>query len=317
MDDVEASLAQAARQAPALAELEKPGVTRDVIERLVHVRAVEADPSLPSLTRAELFFGEQMQVDLRETVSRHLYLSGSFEQALSLFFFRYLQPGMTFLDVGAHYGYFSRLAANRVGPSGRVIALEPTPSTFTMLSRNLAGLPAATAIQTGAWKSDGEMELNDFGPGWSAFNSIAGIRLGPKASIEPQSRITVPVRALDRLSGDMALTPDVVKIDVESAELEVLQGMDGLLRKARPIVTLEVGDFAHLIRAGVTPSRVFLNYVRVRGYVMFETSMAGLKRHIIKTTDTYGYDNIIGVPAEKIPTLAAMRTDIPVSGPAP
>ncbi|MGH6925415.1 MAG: FkbM family methyltransferase [Propylenella sp.] len=309
-------LQAAARWAPKLIELASSGIKPDAIKRLSKVAAVTAENRRSARAVAELFFGVSMEVDLREAVSRRIYLSGSFEQPLSLFLYRYLKPGMTFLDVGAHFGYFSILAASRVGEEGRVVAMEPTPETFTILSRNLSGFPFAEPYQAGAWKTSGTLQLNDFGPAFSAFNSVAGIRLGPQAGVARKQLIEVPVWSLDEFSAAHDIHPDVVKIDVESAEREVLQGMDGVLRGARPIVSVEVGDFQHLIKQGVAPSRVFLNHLKSRNYILFEPKMEGLRRHILKTTpDAYTYDNILGVPAEKVPSLIELRADQPALQP--
>ena len=51
-----------------------------------------------------------MQVDIRERVSSSIYIFGIYEPTLSAFFSHYLESGKTFIDVGAHYGYFSLLA---------------------------------------------------------------------------------------------------------------------------------------------------------------------------------------------------------------
>jgi FkbM family methyltransferase len=317
MDEMVERLQTAARWSPRLIELASSGIKPDVIKRLSKVAAVTAESRRSARATAELFFGASMEVDLREAVSRRLYLSGSFEQALSLFLYRYLKSGMTFIDVGAHFGYFSMLAASRVGPKGRVVAMEPTPETFSVLSRNLSGFPFAEPHQVGAWKTSGTLALNDFGPAFSAFNSVAGIRLAPEAGIESKQLIEVPVWSLDEFCAAHDLHPDVVKIDVESAEMEVLQGMDGLLRRTRPIVSVEVGDFHHLIKQGVPPSRVILNYVKSRNYILFEPKMEGLRRHILKTTsDGYTYDNIVGVPAERVPSMRELRADPPALQPA-
>jgi FkbM family methyltransferase len=310
MTDPMLPLKTADRQVAMLTTLRKAGV----LDRHLAIRACEDNPALPSRAVAELFFGASMNVDLREAVSRHLFVSGAFEHGLSAFFTRFVKPGMVFIDAGAHFGYFSMLAASRVGPDGRVISIEPTPSTFDMLQSNVAAYSCVTAIQAAVWKTSGQLDLNDFGPAWSAFNSIAGIRLGPNADVRPLRRYTAEAWSLDDLCKDLGVVPDVIKIDVESAEFEVLQGMDGLLRGARPIVTLEVGDFGHLIKEGVAASRTFLERMAMRNYTLFEPTMDGLRRHAIKTSGGYAYTNLVCVPAEKVPLLRAMRADLPSAG---
>jgi precorrin-6B methylase 2 len=73
---------------------------------------------------------------LGNDLSRCLYVGGTYEPMSSCFFPK-LQPGMTFIDVGANDGLYSLFAAKRVGPTGTVLALEPDRREFARLERNL------------------------------------------------------------------------------------------------------------------------------------------------------------------------------------
>jgi FkbM family methyltransferase len=147
-------------------------------------------------------------------------------------FDRYVKPGATVIDVGANIGYNAIHAARLAGRQGRVIALEPTPDTLTVLRRNIeaSGL-ANVAIEPVA--AGGIAGARDF----FVRGEISAVN-----SLYPDSRyatvtsvLRVPVTPLDDL---VEGTVDVVKIDVEGAELDVLQGMSRLLRA--PGVTLIV-----------------------------------------------------------------------------
>ena len=70
-------------------------------------------------------------------VSRQLRESGIWEPYESRLLLDSLQPGAVFLDVGANLGYFSLLAADRVGPAGKVVAIEPDPANFLLLQRSI------------------------------------------------------------------------------------------------------------------------------------------------------------------------------------
>ncbi len=73
-----------------------------------------------------------------------------------------LQPGDTFIDVGAHIGYLSLPIAKRVGPSGKVIALEPSPTSLELLRRNVAlnGFNWVTVVDAAASDKDGLARLH-------------------------------------------------------------------------------------------------------------------------------------------------------------
>ena len=72
-----------------------------------------------------------------------------------------LAPGMTVVDVGAHVGYFALLAAQCVGPGGKVVAVEPAPENYAMLAANVAraGATQVEPVHGAAWREAGELEL--------------------------------------------------------------------------------------------------------------------------------------------------------------
>src|SRR5580692_4386710 len=77
-------------------------------------------------TRHTRVFGSVFDLDLTDFIQRHIYL-GTFEPAETSLVKKHLQPGMTFVDVGANVGYYTALAARLVaGNGGRVIAFEPS-----------------------------------------------------------------------------------------------------------------------------------------------------------------------------------------------
>src|SRR5262245_39931628 len=84
---------------------------------------------------AKFFFRRTFQCRLPEVVAAGLFRYGFFEADLTAVILRLLRPGDTFVDVGAHVGYFSALAARLVGADGRVVAFEPTPATREILVR--------------------------------------------------------------------------------------------------------------------------------------------------------------------------------------
>jgi len=131
-------------------------------------------------------------------------------------------------DIGAHAGFYSLLAARRVGPGGHVYAFEPLPVNIANLRRHVAlnnlsnvdVFPVAVSDRSGT----GEMSPGD--DSYSAHLARGG-------------GITVEAVALDDLSmAGLVAEPNLIKIDAEGAELAVLQGARGLLRRARPIVLL-------------------------------------------------------------------------------
>ncbi len=124
-----------------------------------------------------------------------------------------LMPGMTFLDVGAAVGWFTLIGAHEVGPEGQVLAYEPMPSRFELLRENveLNGFENVSCFPVALSDKDGEAYIG--GPGM--------MRLTEKRTDTP-----IKTARLDSHLRRLGLRRvDVVKIDVEGAELRVLHGM--------------------------------------------------------------------------------------------
>ena len=251
------------------------------------------DQKRTKVVDTDLFWGEKIQGILPEELSRNFYLHGYVEPNLSSFLFSYLKPGFCFVDVGAHIGYFSRLAAYRVGPTGKVFSLEPMPKTFELLKKNTQDFSQIEIINAAGWNHPAELEFNDYGFIWSAYSTVYEARL-PKEFLKtlPFEKVKVKALSLDDLCREKGLIPDVIKIDAESAELQVLQGMEGhVLKGHRPVVTLEVGD---LDVPEATPSRKVIEWLMERNYSCYELKNCKLVRH--QLLDRYEYDNLIFLP---------------------
>jgi FkbM family methyltransferase len=245
--------------------------------------------------KARTPWGQQITVTLPDDVSVALRWNGFFEYDLSAFYLRMLRPGMTFVDIGAHVGYFSLLASRAVGPTGRVVSFEPTPSTFEVLVTNARAHRNVTVVNAAVWSEPTAITLRDYGPCFSAYNSVFQARLpaAVKAGLTERTHSVQAVR-LDDYVRERGCAPDAVKIDVESAEMHVLLGMQEVLIEHRPVVSLEVGD---MDLPGVPRSRELIEKVVSFGYRSYELQDGRLRPHVPR--DAYSYENIVFVPAER------------------
>ncbi len=148
-----------------------------------------------------------------------------------------LGPGDHFIDVGAHVGVYTLAAARRVGPDGRVLALEPVPPSLERLRAHVRWNGMDDVVETiaaAASDVDGVATLHFHGGGsTAAFLPQAVHTADPSA-------LRVTTLTLDGLSRERRVRPRVVKIDVEGAELHVLRGMGRILDADRPSVFCEV-----------------------------------------------------------------------------
>ncbi|MBI5622172.1 MAG: FkbM family methyltransferase [Elusimicrobia bacterium] len=143
-----------------------------------------------------------------------------------------VEPGATVVDVGAHIGTFALLAARMVGPSGRVVALEPSPATLELLRRNVAlnGLSWVKVHPVGAAEAEGTAELFTA----SGLDNPAADTLSPTPG---RRGVMVRLARLDDVLAQEGCTRvDLLKLDVEGAELRALAGAPRTLALTRRIV---------------------------------------------------------------------------------
>ena len=247
-------------------------------------------------------WGQRMTVTLPDDVSVFLHRNGFFEYELSAFYLRFLRRGMTFVDIGAHMGYFSMLASRAVGRTGRVLAFEPTPSTFRVLMANTGTEHNVTQVNKAAWSKTSTLTLHDYGPCFSAFNSFFDPRLpdSDKARLSDRTHL-VPAVRLDDFVRDEGCVPDAVKIDAESAELHVLDGMRQLLSGPRPVLSIEVGDMGV---PDAPRSREVVDKVLSFDYRAFEMRDGRVLPHQVR--EEYDYENILFAPAERSHVMTGM-----------
>lgn len=174
-------------------------------------------------------------------LSPHLILDGYWEFWLTKYFARMIRPGDTVIDIGANLGYYSVLAGELVGDSGHVVAVEPNPAVFELLSRNLAvsGLGARSRLCNFALSSSpGERVLPFYVPENEPKNARLVEPGEETEALAQRGRVfDVPLGALKVEEFDRV---DFIKIDVEGAELAVLEHLAPIMSAFSPNVVCEV-----------------------------------------------------------------------------
>jgi FkbM family methyltransferase len=256
--------------------------------RLVLPRLLEA-AGLTWPVTAKTFVGRDMQVHLPDLVGVKLYQYGYFEEGLTRALIEKLQPGDSFVDIGAHVGYYTMLASLLVGAEGHVVSFEPTPRTRTELSANTAGLDNVQIVPMAAWDATERLTLQDFGWRQSSFNSVVTARVN--GNRRSQS-IEVEAVAVDDWLAVHDIVPAFIKIDAESAEQRVLLGLRRTIEQHHPILSLEIGDYN---LPGVPSSAELIHSIVEQGYDALEYRDGTFVEH--RLADCYGYDNLIFMPS--------------------
>ena len=151
----------------------------------------------------------------------------------------WIRPGDWILDVGANVGHYTKRFSELAGASGRVVAFEPTPATFSLLAANaqLFAHPNVTLINAAV--SD---RADLVGLAIPQFDS--GLVNYYEAHLAPAQagELSVLTLAIDSLRVGHPIA--LVKIDAEDHEAAVLAGMKNLIEKDHPVLIVETGSKA-------------------------------------------------------------------------
>jgi len=185
--------------------------------------------------------GIKMKLDPYDLVSRKILEEGVWEPQSIQAVADHLSPKATFIDVGAHVGYYSLKAATLVGPNGHILSIEPNPQTLPKLRANIE---ASEAHAVSVWPvacAQSESTLQFF----AAPESNTGESSLSKENASQEGAAAVPytvqARPLDAIVKEAKLDRvDVIKIDVEGAEFEVLKGAANILDEYRPVLVIEL-----------------------------------------------------------------------------
>jgi FkbM family methyltransferase len=157
------------------------------------------------------------------------------------FLCRYLRPGMHCLDIGAHHGLYSILAAQLVRPGGKVVAIEPAPQVYRRLRLHLGlnGCREVTALQTAVGPTEGEAVLHMPSRG---VDTVSSLRRSAMTETRTQE-VRVTLQSLDQIAArELGGVVDFVKLDVEGAEMDVLDGAIATLSQKRNLWLFEALD---------------------------------------------------------------------------
>jgi FkbM family methyltransferase len=170
---------------------------------------------------------------------------------------KFLSPGMTFVDVGAHIGILTLAGARAVGPTGKVLAIEPGPAAFEALRRTIEVSGLAGRIKALRQAAGAHQERRTF----YVRNVLGHSSLTPSDSHSEASsdEIEVELSPLDDLL-PVGERVDLVKIDVEGAELAVLAGMQRIIAENPYLVVIAEFGPSHLRATNTDPEYWFSSF---------------------------------------------------------
>lgn len=216
--------------------------------------------------------GASVEFGADTLIGRMFWTMGMFEHSELLAAFRLAVPGTYAFDVGANVGIFTVVMSRAVGPTGRVVAVEPVADTVGQLQRNLERNHCINVdvLEGAAAASAGEVPLmltDD-----SALHSAGGALMHGHPILEMATTMAFTLDELWIAAGQPVVS--LVKIDVEGGEEGVLLGAAQMIKRCQPALIIEVNDRKHVPRVAellhgyrTAPARGFepWNYLMVPG----------------------------------------------------
>lgn len=174
--------------------------------------------------------GNKLFIDKQdEVVSQELIQSGKWEEYETELFIKNIKKGDIVLDIGAHIGYYTLLAARLVGNKGKVYAFEPDPKNFKLLKKNVKENSYENVVLVNKAVSDRDgitkLFINNENTGDHRIYNLGGQR----------NSIQIQTLSLDSFFENKPKKVDVIKIDIQGSEVYAFKGARNLIRQNKNI----------------------------------------------------------------------------------
>ena len=238
-----------------------------------------------------LFNGMTMVCDTREHIQRQIYYFGAYEPIEAYLFSRLLRQGLCVIDAGANVGQYTLLAAGAVGSGGQVHSFEPVPKNHQQLLEHLAINHVEARVHANPvclWDRQTTLNLHldavdaeDNATNYSVTDHGATV-----VSIECQAETLDAYAVREHLP-----SVDLIKMDIEGAELFALRGAIGLLESSRPILLIEINR-AHANAMAYEPEAIW-DLLRPLGYQIRRIGHSAADSHPIQSLQGIDRANVL------------------------
>ena len=193
--------------------------------------------------RASLFWSDEVYIAL--PASMDIFLLGCKtddpEMRLTRYLLKHLGGGDFFIDIGSHIGYYSLLSSFCVGETGRVISVEASPASFSLLKKNVSKHKNIEAFNIALSDKEETIHFFEFPGQYAEYNTMEPGQFKEKNWFRRKGYNKIPVEAIsgDKLLEGYAGKATTIKIDVEGAEDRVIAGLKDYLVKNDSVVVME------------------------------------------------------------------------------
>lgn len=238
------------------------------------------------------FRGISIKVDLSKQMGNAIFWRGSHDWAPIFVLEKHLSKGDTFIDIGANQGEYVLWAARKIGSQGQTIAYEPSDEIFKQLEENVKLNPKfithSTLRKIGLSKEPGKLTL------YTKKGENEGVN-----TLYPTEDHQIKVGEIELTTLDLEIEKikplqiNLIKIDVEGAELQVLMGACKTLDTFKPKLLLEINSQG-CNSAGYAPGDI-IHFLESHGYEIFLIELRGRLKRLDKD-QIPEFCNILALP---------------------
>ena len=236
-----------------------------------------------------------------KVMSNEFFIHGIFEEFEISLFSSVLKKGFTVFDIGANVGYYTLLAASKVGELGQVYAFEPEQENFEILNKNITlnGYHNVKLMKYAVSDENGHVEMS-----LSTDNMGDHRTHKSENAVEGRHSYQVKAVALDSLFEDEATFPDVIKMDIQGFEYFALQGMKELINRTSSLILLsEFWPYGMSVASGEDSPRLFCEILKSSGFKVFQIDESSKS-----LTEVFDVNKLISsLPGESFTNLACFK----------
>lgn len=208
---------------------------------------------------------------------------GEYEKEITHYLRNSLNPGETFVDVGANSGYYSLLASGIVGEQGMVLAFEPYKETFRRLIKNIqlneANNVKAFNMALSSYDGRGTLNISRSSDGLNSLKTIPLV----------EDSIEIEVKKFDSVF-TFKRNVDVIKIDAEGSELDIIKGASDSITNNKGIkIIFEINRYSPESQSTIDKLKAF-------GFISFTMESGKLSKQISNLEEIpTGTDNLVAL----------------------
>ncbi|MDB6124159.1 MAG: methyltransferase FkbM family [Pedosphaera sp.] len=210
--------------------------------------------------------GRRLELDLNSHIERIIYYQNAYETWDTLFLESIVQPGWIMFDVGVNIGWHSLMASKKIGSNGKIFAFDISPDEMKKLKRNieLNQLACIEPILLAMSDRPGKVSISETRDSGRTSLAVGGQR-GKEIEATSLDHF-VTQRNISRL--------DIIKVNIEGAEVKFLSGGRQTLKQFQPIIVMEFNPgalkvFGHDVQAPA-------DLLKDHGYQLFKAHRHGL-----------------------------------------